>query len=175
MIQCFFLFLGQEYNFDKQPESEVNSLGQEYDYGSIMHYARNTFARATYVDTILPRKKPEMIIRPEIGQRVKLSPGDIAQANALYSCPSRFICIFTTIYHKLFFCKHEYHNLEWMTLTDKYTVSLIGFFENGFLIVILHRWSSLCATRRKIHFDQNISTIACLLTICQSDLSMTSV
>lgn len=78
---------GQEYNFDKQPESEVNSLGQEYDYGSIMHYARNTFARATYVDTILPRKKPEMIIRPEIGQRVKLSPGDIAQANALYSCP----------------------------------------------------------------------------------------
>jgi hypothetical protein len=44
----------------------------------------------------ISRKKPEMIIRPEIGQRVKLSPGDIAQANALYSCPSRFICIFTT-------------------------------------------------------------------------------
>ncbi|XP_052071922.1 tolloid-like protein 2 isoform X1 [Mytilus californianus] len=78
---------GQEYNFDKQPESEVNSLGMEYDYGSIMHYARNTFARATYVDTILPRKKPEMIIRPTIGQRVKLSTGDIAQANALYRCP----------------------------------------------------------------------------------------
>lgn len=79
---------GQEYNFNKLTESEVNSLGMGYDYGSIMHYARNTFARATYVDTILPRKKPEMIIRPEIGQRVKLSPGDIAQANKLYKCPA---------------------------------------------------------------------------------------
>ncbi|KAJ8318436.1 hypothetical protein KUTeg_003527 [Tegillarca granosa] len=77
---------GQEYNFNKLTESEVNSLGQTYDYGSIMHYARNTFARATYVDTILPRKKPDMIIRPEIGQRVRLSPGDIAQANKLYQC-----------------------------------------------------------------------------------------
>lgn len=90
-MYIFRFLLGQEYNFDKQPESEVNSLGMEYDYGSIMHYARNTFARATYVDTILPRKKQEMIIRPTIGQRVKLSTGDIAQANALYRCPSRFL------------------------------------------------------------------------------------
>lgn len=56
-----------------------------------MHYARNTFARATYLDTILPRKKEDMLIRPSIGQRVKLSPGDIAQANALYKCPSMYI------------------------------------------------------------------------------------
>lgn len=87
VIVSLNLFPGQEYNFNKLTESEVNSLGMGYDYGSIMHYARNTFARATYVDTILPRKKPEMIIRPEIGQRVKLSPGDIAQANKLYKCP----------------------------------------------------------------------------------------
>ncbi|KAK3090758.1 hypothetical protein FSP39_014380 [Pinctada imbricata] len=53
-----------------------------------MHYARNTFARATYVDTILPRKKPDMVVRPEIGQREKLSPGDIQQANKLYRCPT---------------------------------------------------------------------------------------
>ncbi|XP_052268222.1 bone morphogenetic protein 1 homolog [Dreissena polymorpha] len=79
---------GQQYNFNKLTSNEVFSLGEEYDYGSIMHYARNTFARATYVDTILPRKKPEMDVRPEIGQRVRLSPGDIAQANKLYNCPS---------------------------------------------------------------------------------------
>ncbi|KAL5017782.1 hypothetical protein ScPMuIL_003504 [Solemya velum] len=78
---------GQEYNFNKLTESEVNSLGEQYDYGSIMHYARNTFARATYVDTILPQRKPGMVVRPEIGQRVRLSPGDISQARKLYSCP----------------------------------------------------------------------------------------
>lgn len=78
---------GQQYNFNKLTALEVNSLGEDYDYGSIMHYARNTFARATYVDTILPRKKPDMVVRPEIGQRVRLSPGDIAQANKLYRCP----------------------------------------------------------------------------------------
>ena len=83
-------FSGQQYNFNKLTPLEVNSLGEEYDYGSIMHYARNTFARATYVDTILPRKKPEMVVRPEIGQRVRLSPGDIAQANKLYRCPRMY-------------------------------------------------------------------------------------
>lgn len=66
----------------------MNSLGQAYDYASIMHYARDTFARAMYLDTILP--KPDTITqeRPEIGQRVRLSPGDIIQTNLLYKCPS---------------------------------------------------------------------------------------
>jgi len=84
------VFAGQQYNFNKLTPLEVNSLGEDYDYGSIMHYARNTFARATYVDTILPRKKPDMEVRPEIGQRVRLSSGDIAQANKLYGCPRKF-------------------------------------------------------------------------------------
>ena len=69
----------------------MNSLGEEYDYGSIMHYARNTFARNNYLDTILPRRKPGMVVRPEIGQRVKLSPGDIRQARKLYRCPSKYV------------------------------------------------------------------------------------
>ncbi|XP_026321881.1 tolloid-like protein 1 [Hyposmocoma kahamanoa] len=76
---------GQEYNFNKLTEEEVNSLGQTYDYDSIMHYARNTFSKGTYLDTILPLevlgKK-----RPEIGQRVRLSASDIAQTNLLYKC-----------------------------------------------------------------------------------------
>ncbi|XP_076463979.1 tolloid-like protein 1 [Babylonia areolata] len=78
---------GQEYNFNKLTASDVNSLGETYDYSSIMHYARNTFARNNYLDTILPRRKPGMVVRPEIGQRVKLSPGDLRQANKLYRCP----------------------------------------------------------------------------------------
>ncbi|OAD59859.1 Tolloid-like protein 2 [Eufriesea mexicana] len=75
----------QEYNFNKLTEEEVNSLGLPYDYDSIMHYAKNTFSRGTYLDTILPMeihgKK-----RPEIGQRLRLSEGDIAQTNLLYKC-----------------------------------------------------------------------------------------
>ena len=50
MISCF-----QEYNFNVLGSSEVYSLGEPYDYGSIMHYARNTFSRGTYLDTILPK------------------------------------------------------------------------------------------------------------------------
>lgn len=36
---------GQEYNFLKMEPDEVDSLGEVYDFGSIMHYARNTFSR----------------------------------------------------------------------------------------------------------------------------------
>ncbi|ESO84884.1 hypothetical protein LOTGIDRAFT_236092 [Lottia gigantea] len=79
---------GQEYNFNKLTSNDVNSLGEEYDYGSIMHYARNTFARNTFLDTILPRRKPGVLVRPDIGQRIQLSPGDIRQAKKLYRCPT---------------------------------------------------------------------------------------
>lgn len=63
----------------------MNSLGLPYDYDSIMHYARNTFSRGTYLDTILPIEVVG-VKRPEIGQRVRLSEGDISQANLLYKC-----------------------------------------------------------------------------------------
>jgi tolkin protein len=79
---------GQEYNFNKLTEEEVNSLGQPYDYDSIMHYARNTFSKGTYLDTIFPIEVPGRK-RPEIGQRIRLSEGDIAQANLLYKCYSK--------------------------------------------------------------------------------------
>uniref|UniRef100_A0A1I7YS69 Metalloendopeptidase n=1 Tax=Steinernema glaseri TaxID=37863 RepID=A0A1I7YS69_9BILA len=77
----------QDYNFDKSKPEEVDSLGETYDYASIMHYARDTFSKAPYLDTILP-KHPSIGERPEIGQRIKLSDGDIRQTNKLYRCPS---------------------------------------------------------------------------------------
>ncbi|KAG5673535.1 hypothetical protein PVAND_003575 [Polypedilum vanderplanki] len=80
------IMTGQEYNFNKLTEEDVNSLGQPYDYDSIMHYAKNTFSKGTYLETILPIDVPNKK-RPEIGQRIKLSEGDIAQANLLYKCP----------------------------------------------------------------------------------------
>lgn len=42
------IMTGQEYNFNKLSVDEVNSLGQSYDYDSIMHYARNTFSKGRY-------------------------------------------------------------------------------------------------------------------------------
>ena len=63
-----------------------------------MHYARNTFSRGTYVDTILPRRDSSTHVRPEIGQRIKLSPGDISQANKLYRCPSKDFILLPLLY-----------------------------------------------------------------------------
>jgi tolkin protein len=77
---------GQDYNFDKAKPDEIHSLGETYDYFSIMHYARDTFARAVMLDTILP-KSAGASPRPQIGQRIQLSAGDIRQTNKLYSCP----------------------------------------------------------------------------------------
>jgi hypothetical protein len=50
LAKCVFIFKchplpGQEYNFLKMEPGEVNSLGEAYDFDSIMHYARNTFSR----------------------------------------------------------------------------------------------------------------------------------
>lgn len=81
------IMIGQEYNFNKLTEEEVNSLGLPYDYDSIMHYARNTFSKSTYLDTILPQEEPLTKKMPEIGQRRRLSRGDISQTNMLYDCP----------------------------------------------------------------------------------------
>ncbi|KAH0616082.1 hypothetical protein JD844_026913, partial [Phrynosoma platyrhinos] len=79
--------IGQEYNFLKMEPGEVNSLGESYDFDSIMHYARNTFSRGMFLDTILP-SRDDNGIRPAIGQRTRLSKGDIAQARKLYRCPA---------------------------------------------------------------------------------------
>jgi len=47
--------------------------------------------QSTFLDTILPREDPNSHHRPEIGQRIRLSKGDIAQANKMYNCPSKSI------------------------------------------------------------------------------------
>lgn len=44
-FSAYVSFSGQEYNFLKMEPGEVNSLGEQYDFDSIMHYARNTFSR----------------------------------------------------------------------------------------------------------------------------------
>ncbi|XP_034484402.1 dorsal-ventral patterning protein tolloid [Drosophila innubila] len=76
---------GQEYNFDVLSPEEFDEPLLPYDYNSIMHYAKNSFSKSTYLDTITPiGLSPGVHI--ELGQRRRLSRGDIMQANLLYKC-----------------------------------------------------------------------------------------
>ncbi|KAK6025271.1 CUB domain protein, partial [Ostertagia ostertagi] len=88
-------FSGQDYNFEKSKPEEVDSLGEPYDFNSIMHYARDTFSRGTFHDTILP--KPSSGFRSEIGQRVQLSEGDIRQAKKLLQVSRSFSACGSTL------------------------------------------------------------------------------
>ncbi|KAK2156973.1 hypothetical protein LSH36_201g01018 [Paralvinella palmiformis] len=105
---------GKLENFAKKPDFEINSLGQPYDYHSIMHYRRNTFSKNTK-HTILPK-----VVGVNIGQRDRLSVGDILQANLLYNCPKprcyeEFIKprgSFSTPNYPMHYYKH--HNCTWV-------------------------------------------------------------
>ncbi|XP_017850119.1 dorsal-ventral patterning protein tolloid [Drosophila busckii] len=78
---------GQAYNFDVLSPDEFDEPLLPYDYNSIMHYAKNSFSKSSYLDTITPLGlQPGAQI--ELGQRRRLSRGDVLQANFLYKCAS---------------------------------------------------------------------------------------
>ncbi|XP_075699578.1 embryonic protein UVS.2-like [Rhinoderma darwinii] len=66
-------------NFQKY---STNNLGLEYDYASVMHYARNAFSISPALDTIVPKPNPNV----PIGQRYGLSLLDVSKINKLYNC-----------------------------------------------------------------------------------------
>lgn len=74
---------GMAYNFAKLSGKEVQHLGEEYDYSSVMHYGTHAFAKGS-APTITPLKSGVVI-----GQRKGLSSIDIAKINKLYDCPTR--------------------------------------------------------------------------------------
>ncbi|KAJ7379470.1 Bone morphogenetic protein 1 [Desmophyllum pertusum] len=82
-----YFFAGEEHNFLQLSSTEINSLNEPYDYGSIMHYGKSTFAKEVSQVTILPKKDPKTELTPEIGQRDQLSTGDIRQTSKMYRCP----------------------------------------------------------------------------------------
>ena len=76
---------GQQYNFEKLKKDAIDSLGEPYDYGSIMHYSANTFSKNGYLPTI--ETSDRLTGKPRnIGQRQGLSEGDIRQTKKLYGC-----------------------------------------------------------------------------------------
>jgi len=83
-----FIEVGQEVNF--QIELQVDTLGTDYDYDSIMHYGEFQF-------TSDPTQKTIDAKGNAVGQRDKMSWGDIIEMRLLYQCktgPSKFLCQF---------------------------------------------------------------------------------
>ncbi|XP_033119812.1 bone morphogenetic protein 1-like isoform X2 [Anneissia japonica] len=66
--------------FHKQTIHQINSFGQPYDYGSIMHYGPYYFTINGH-RTIVPVDQNAII-----GQRERLSEGDIRQLSLMYRC-----------------------------------------------------------------------------------------
>lgn len=71
---------GHEHNFNKYSSSEVSGFGQDYDYGSVMHYSAYAFSENGQKTIVT--KDPNA----SIGQRVDLSAVDWAKLKAMYNC-----------------------------------------------------------------------------------------
>ncbi|BHF76109.1 Bone morphoproteintic protein 1 [Sparganum proliferum] len=76
----------QRFNFWKLSHNEINSLGEPYDYYSVMHYPSTAHAIPGRWETIRPK---QCCPRPQIGQQTRPSLGDIRQVNMLYNCRHR--------------------------------------------------------------------------------------
>ena len=81
------LVSGKENNFAMLNNEEVNSLGEPYDFASIMHYAPSLFSKAKTSNVIIPKVNISKSLLSQIGQRIKLSKGDVIQINKMYNCP----------------------------------------------------------------------------------------
>ncbi|KAI3415394.1 Astacin (Peptidase M12A) [Globodera pallida] len=72
---------GMQGQFEKYSAATIQTLGSDYDYGSIMHYGPNAFTR-NGLPTMVPRRQTS------IGQRSGFSKLDAWKINALYECPA---------------------------------------------------------------------------------------
>ena len=68
--------------FEIRKRGEVTTLGQPYDFQSIMHYSNKEFSKNDG-DTIEAISDPSM----PLGNVNSLSAVDVMQINLLYTCP----------------------------------------------------------------------------------------
>lgn len=71
---------GSERAFDKYSKAQVSYFGTSYDFDSVMHYRRTAFSK-NGLNTIETLKPSDM---NRIGQRLKLSEGDVSRINNMY-------------------------------------------------------------------------------------------
>ena len=69
-------------NFAKYDHEQSDEFNRNYDYDSIMHYGKHSFAIDRSKPTIIAINDPNKAI----GQRERLSIEDVIQLNALYRC-----------------------------------------------------------------------------------------
>ncbi|GIY50827.1 hypothetical protein CDAR_537211 [Caerostris darwini] len=81
-INFKFMSVGLEGNFVKLEPYAVQSLGEPYDYSSILHYSKFAFSKDPFTKPTLEPKKRGV----RIGQRKGLSAGDVRKINKLYNC-----------------------------------------------------------------------------------------
>ncbi|XP_055327563.1 zinc metalloproteinase nas-13-like [Paramacrobiotus metropolitanus] len=75
---------GYAANFQTYAPWTVDTLGQPYDYDSVMHYSAVAFSKNRASYTVYPFNA-----RPDrLGQRLKLSEIDIRKVNVAYRCPA---------------------------------------------------------------------------------------
>ncbi|KAJ8383579.1 hypothetical protein AAFF_G00219590 [Aldrovandia affinis] len=73
---------GKEHNFNTYDDTLSSALNVPYDYGSMMHYSKTAFNKAS-APTIVT-KIPEFM--DVIGQRMEFSDSDLLKLNRLYNC-----------------------------------------------------------------------------------------
>ncbi|XP_049337244.1 meprin A subunit beta isoform X2 [Astyanax mexicanus] len=73
---------GKEHNFNSYDDSVSSALGVPYDYGSVMHYSKNSFNKGS--EPTIVTRIPEFM--DMIGQRMEFSSSDVFKLNRLYNC-----------------------------------------------------------------------------------------
>ena len=77
-------------NFYKRSLQEIDSEGLVYNFGSIMHYNEYSFSRnGNKTLEVTNQKVYREQGSPVVGQRKRLSRGDIEVVNRMYSCPGK--------------------------------------------------------------------------------------
>ncbi|KAM3605502.1 uncharacterized protein V6R79_026335 [Siganus canaliculatus] len=73
---------GYDNNFKAKSDTISSPLGVPYDYGSVMHYSKNSFSNGT--GPTIVTKIPAF--NDVIGQRMEFSDSDLLKLHRLYSC-----------------------------------------------------------------------------------------
>ena len=114
---------GQSHNFMKRKDSEIDSFGSPYDYGSIMHYSDRAFVKSWWCfwcKTIEVANSAAYRAQgsPRLGRGNDLSRSDIQQANLLYSCPVSGVYGILTV--KVRYGRNLKDTDGWWNLSDPY-------------------------------------------------------